>query len=292
MKRPAAAVLVGLALGGTLLGACAVLPQRQRTEDPVLTELKQRVLELQKKAAIAEAEIDRLRQQVAALERRGAGGAGAPAPTRAEAAGRIADTAPPPRPRIEERELPPPERPAARANQTPPVSAPPAPAPPTPRSAAPTPQSPRAETVATPPPAPAPREEVAAPLMAASEEARVLYDQAYASFHQGRFVDSETSFRRFLQQFPDTDLSDNAAYWIGECRYARGDMKAALAAFQEAIERFPGGNKIPDALYKAGLSLESLGEAASAKESYREIVSRFPESGAAALAQERLRELP
>jgi tol-pal system protein YbgF len=127
---------------------------------------------------------------------------------------------------------------------------------------------------------------------AAGAEARVLYDQAYASFHQGRFVDSETAFRRFLQQFPGTDLSDNAAYWIGECRYARGDMKAALAAFQEAIERFPSGNKIPDALYKAGLSLESLGDPASAKDSYREIVSRFPESGAAALAQERLRELP
>jgi tol-pal system protein YbgF len=286
--RPAAvATLAGLALGALLLTACAVLPQRQRAEDPVLTELRQRVLELQKKAVIAEAEIDRLRQQVASLERRAptSTSPAQSAPPRPESApARIATAAPPPRPTIEERELPAPEQ------RSPRVAPPPAPG-----RIAPTDAAPKAEVGPATAPASAPpvREgSTALQLETASAEARVLYDQAYASFHQGRFVDSETAFRRFLQQFPATDLSDNAAYWIGECRYARGDMKAALSAFQEAIERFPSGNKVPDALYKAGLSLESLGDAASARESYREIVTRFPESGAAALAQERLRELP
>jgi tol-pal system protein YbgF len=120
----------------------------------------------------------------------------------------------------------------------------------------------------------------------------VLYDRGYSLYHQGHFVDAESSFQRFLQANTGSELADNAQYWIGECRYARSDLRGALAAFRETVERYPKGNKVPDALLKAGQSLEGLGDVEGARVTYREVVRRFPGTAAAAVAEERRAKLP
>lgn len=117
---------------------------------------------------------------------------------------------------------------------------------------------------------------------------QVLYDRGYTLYHQGRFVDAEASFHRFLEAYAGSELADNAHYWIGECRYARGDLRRALVAFREVVNRYPQGNKTPDALLKIGQTLESLGDVRGAGESYREVRRRFPSSTAAVTAGERL----
>jgi tol-pal system protein YbgF len=104
-------------------------------------------------------------------------------------------------------------------------------------------------------------------------------------------LDAEASFQRFLQAHGDSDLADNAQYWIGEARFARGDHRAALAAFQETAARYPQGNKVPDALLKAGQSLEQLGDPEGARAAYRTVVERFASSAAAVAAEERLSRL-
>lgn len=125
-----------------------------------------------------------------------------------------------------------------------------------------------------------------------SPAAQVLYDRGYSLYHQGHFVDAESSFQRFLQANTGSELADNAQYWIGECRYARSDLRGALAAFRETVERYPKGNKVPDALLKAGQSLEGLGDVEGARVTYREVVRRFPGTAAAVVAEERRAKLP
>jgi tol-pal system protein YbgF len=222
-----------------------------------LAALQARVLELQRKAAVAEVEIGRLRQQVAALEAR-AGGAARTLPVAppAAAAPPVNLPAPAPTPRVEVQDL----------------AEPPATAPAPPADAAQAGASAAAG-------------ETAPQVDAAGQAA---YDEAYALFHQGRYVDAESSFQRFLQTYPRTDLTDNAFYWIGESRFARGDVRGALAAFRQTVESYPQGNKVPDALLKAGQCLQALGDSDGARASLQEIVKRFPESAAAVVARERL----
>jgi tol-pal system protein YbgF len=119
-----------------------------------------------------------------------------------------------------------------------------------------------------------------------------VYDQGYTLYHQGQHVEAEAAFQRFLAGHGDTDLADNALYWIGESRYSRGDYRGSLAAFREAVERYPRGNKVPDALLKAGAALEKLGDHAGARQSYRDIQRRFPDSATALVAAERIARLP
>jgi tol-pal system protein YbgF len=251
IRRPLFAIAAALAV----LAGCASGGPGRSASKPAddVEELKRRVLELQRRVAMADVEIARLRQAVADLQgRSGAAGSSSPprsSPPAGAPAGRssIPEPAPAPAPpRIDERDL-------AAADIPPSATEP--------------------ESAATP----------------VTPEAQAAYDHAYTLYHQGRFVDAETAFRRFLQTWPRTDLADNASYWIGECRYSRGDLRSALAAFQEAVERFPGGNKTPDALYKAGQCLEGLGDVESARQSYQAVLERFPGEPAADLARQRLR---
>jgi tol-pal system protein YbgF len=117
---------------------------------------------------------------------------------------------------------------------------------------------------------------------------QAIYDRGYTLYHQGRYVDAESSFQRFLQAHADTELADNAQFWIGESRFARGDYMAALLAFQEVLDRHQGGNKVADALLKVGDCLVRLDNRAAGEERYEEVLRRFPGSAAAVMAEERL----
>jgi tol-pal system protein YbgF len=300
-----------LALALTAAG-CASNPLRQ---DPALQEevgqLRQRIVELQREARMNEVEMARLRQQVAELEARGGGPRQAstsavPTTSRTTAP---AVRPPAPAPSTPRREpvaaAPAPQRPAS-VPSTPPRTAP-APRPTientedTPDAPAPVVETIEEEDLDVPAPAsPAPQAPAApapggtpgddAELLSAGSQA--LYDRGYTLFHQGRFVDAEASFQRFLQGNPDSELADNAQYWIGECRYTRGDHRGALAAFREVVEKHPKGNKVSDAMLKAGQCLEALGDIEGARVTYREVGRRFPGTTAADVAEERRRKLP
>lgn len=230
-----------------------------------ITEMKERILELQEQAAMAEVELGRLRQQITDLERRL--GTAAPVEQVSEDEGAAAATARQSAPAaagtgaavvVEESDLVI-ETVAEESTQNAPV-----------------------------PPEPAPVTEAAAATQPVEPAAQALYDRGYTLYHQERYLDAEASFQRFLQAYPGTELSDNAQFWIGESRYARDDIQGALAAFREMLQRYPDGNKVPDALIKEGDCLAKLGDKDGARQRYDEVKQRFPGSGAAVMAGERL----
>lgn len=124
-----------------------------------------------------------------------------------------------------------------------------------------------------------------------SAEALDLYDRGYALFHQERYRQAEDLFLDYIARFPQTELADNALFWVGECRWAREEYAPALDAFAETVTRFPVGNKVPDALLKAGKCLEALGRREQAVATYHELVERYPGTLASINAEERLRGL-
>ena len=275
MRRPRRggsrlAALVGALAAAAALGGCASTPLApSRDLETEVRELRQRVAELQRQAAVDQIAIDDLRRKVEALEggRRAPAGARSTAPAeppaeRVEAAPRRPEPA---RPVVEERPPEPLPEPLGADVEESDLEEPPA-----------------IERAAGPPTGGAP----------IGPAGQALYDRGYTLYHQGRYLDAEASFQRFLQSHGDTDLADNAQYWIGEARFGRGDVRGALAAFRETVARYPEGNKVPDALLKAGQSLEQLGDREAARDSYREVRDRFPGSAAAVVAEERLAQIP
>lgn len=237
-------------------------------------ELKRRVLELQKKAAVSEVEIARLRERLIELEVADRQSADSGNEAREDRA-----LIEPPRViRIEDLDQPE-EEPASTATAAADSST---------EATESVDSHDRARAASRSQPV---DEASAQAIRPTPPEGVALYDRGYTLYNQTKYVDAEASFQRFLQQFPDTELADNALYWIGESRFSRRDFRGALAAFRDAVRRYPAGNKVPDALLKAGRCLEELGDTAGARETYRELQRRFPDSARALDAADRIRAL-
>ncbi len=115
-----------------------------------------------------------------------------------------------------------------------------------------------------------------------------LYNTAYLDFTRGKYKVAIAGFRQFLQMFPNSDMSDNALYWIGECHYSTGELNKAEKEFKQVLIRYPRGNKVPAAAYKLGLVYHAQGRDKAAQRQFQAVVEKYPGTTEAKLAQEHL----
>ncbi len=118
-----------------------------------------------------------------------------------------------------------------------------------------------------------------------------LYNSAYSKLNKKDFQGARKEFREFLELFSQTEYSDNAQFWIGECYYREKRYEEAILEFEEVIKKFPQGNKLPDALLKQAFSFIALNDANSAKLLLQKIIDRYPTSAQAEIAKNKLKSL-
>jgi tol-pal system protein YbgF len=114
------------------------------------------------------------------------------------------------------------------------------------------------------------------------------YKRAFDLMEAGKYGQAESAFADFVSQFPQSELADNAQYWIGECLYAENHYEDALTSFKAVSNHFPFGNKVPDALYKQAMCEQKLGKNAEAKKTLEKLRDYYPYSEAASKAKKLL----
>ena len=117
---------------------------------------------------------------------------------------------------------------------------------------------------------------------------RVNYQAAFELLKQGRYDQAAIALQQFMVAFPDSELSDNAQYWLAETQYVTQQYKEALPAFQVVLDRYPDSRKIPDALLKIGYCNYELQRMSAAEQALKTVVADYPETTAARLASQRL----
>lgn len=136
------------------------------------------------------------------------------------------------------------------------------------------------------PPAP-PKEAVAKGKM----DKESLYAAAYELFREAKYEKSREGFEHFLKLYPETEFSDNAQFWIGECYYFEKKYERAIVEYDKVVKKYPEGNKIPFALLKQGLSFEKLGDKVSAKLLLQQVIRDFPNTSQSRIARTKLLEI-
>jgi len=126
------------------------------------------------------------------------------------------------------------------------------------------------------------------PTTATPEE---LYRTAYEDYMRGNYDLAAQGFREYLKRWPDTDLTDNALYWIGECYDAQDRSEEALEIFTQVLEDFPTSDKAAAAQLKKGLLYLKLGDKGQGVLNLQYVVYEHPGTKEADLARERLRSL-
>lgn len=147
----------------------------------------------------------------------------------------------------------------------------------------PTATTPTSEISATTPPPPA------TPIAGINPE--TIYQNAYNDYVRGNYSLAVLGFKEFLKKFPQSELSPNAQYWLGECYYSLKDYETAAREFDRVATTYPQSNKTPGALLKQSYSLVELQRPAEAKAKLNELLAKYPNSPEADQARERLRRM-
>lgn len=124
---------------------------------------------------------------------------------------------------------------------------------------------------------------------AASPDA--LYRSAYQDYLQSNYDLAAQGFREYLRRFPDTELSDNALYWIGECYDAQDLTEEALEVFTQVLTDHPTSDKAAAAQLKKGLLYLKADDQGQGVVHLQYVVYEHPGTEEAELAREKLRSL-
>jgi tol-pal system protein YbgF len=130
-----------------------------------------------------------------------------------------------------------------------------------------------------------------APLPAPGEDPVQMYQSAYRDYQRGNYDLAIAGFREFAAKNPNSDLADNAAYWIGESLYSQKKYREAIAQFDSVVTKYPRSDKVAGALLKKGYAYIALGEKSQGIVQLQYVVHEHPTSPEAAVARQRLKGL-
>ena len=133
-----------------------------------------------------------------------------------------------------------------------------------------------------------PGKEAAVDVKGVSTRVGDLYKDAYGTLQKGDAEGARRKFEAFLKQYPNTELSDNAQFWIGETYYLKKDYEKAILEYEKAITKYPEGDKVPAALFKQALSFLELGDKTNARNLLKRVIERYPQTDQAEMAKKKL----
>ena len=144
------------------------------------------------------------------------------------------------------------------------------------------PAQPAVITPAPVPPVPAPTP---------GEDPVQMYQSAYRDYQRGNYDLAIGGFKDFVARNPNSDLADNAAYWIAESLYSQKKYREAIAQFDSVVTKYPKSDKVAGALLKKGYAYIALGEKSQGIVQLQYVVHEHPTSPEAAVARQRLKAL-
>lgn len=114
------------------------------------------------------------------------------------------------------------------------------------------------------------------------------YQAAFELLKEQRYEPAAMAFQQFLVTYPESELADNAQYWLAESHYVTQMFDEALAEFEVVITKFPRSRKVPDALLKMGYCNYELKQWSAARGALTRVQEDYSDTTAARLAGQRL----
>ncbi len=104
------------------------------------------------------------------------------------------------------------------------------------------------------------------------------YSAVYNDFLMGNYDLAISGFQDFLTNYPDSEYSDNATFFLGRCYEKKKSYQEAIQAFDQLVERYPKSNKAPPALYRKAFILEKLERHEEANNTWNKLMDLYPNS--------------
>lgn len=118
-----------------------------------------------------------------------------------------------------------------------------------------------------------------------------IYQAALKKLEDGKLEEARADFQSFIKKYRDSDLIDNAQFWIAESYYKEGSYEDAILEYDVLINKYPKSNKVPGAMLKQAYSFLKLDDTNTAKVILNRLIQRFPNSKEAKLAKKKLESI-
>ncbi len=120
---------------------------------------------------------------------------------------------------------------------------------------------------------------------------KTAYEAAYETFKAGKSRDAREKFQAFIRNYPKSELTDNAYFWVAESYYAEKDYENAILAYETLLKKYPESAKASGAMLKQGLSFIEIGDKKTGKIILGRLVEKFPDSREAEAAKKKIDEM-
>jgi tol-pal system protein YbgF len=120
---------------------------------------------------------------------------------------------------------------------------------------------------------------------------KLEYERLLAFFRNGDLDGARQGFAAFLRDHPNSDLSPNARYWLGESHYGKKDYKQAIDSYGRVELDFPQSEKVPAAILKKGYAYLAMKDKKRASLAFKQVVTLYPRSPEAGKASDKLSQL-
>ena len=117
------------------------------------------------------------------------------------------------------------------------------------------------------------------------------YDTAFESLKQSRYQDAIAQFQGLINTWPESELADDALYWMSEANYVNREFEAALNGFRDLVQSYPGSSRVPEAMLKVGYIQYDIGAYDQAAKTFEDILVQFPGHQVTVSAETRLRRI-
>jgi outer membrane protein assembly factor BamD len=125
------------------------------------------------------------------------------------------------------------------------------------------------------------------------------FDRAKAAYDRADWIEASLGFKSYVEQYPGTDRTDDALYYLGLSYFQSKDYALASAQLDRLTRDFPQSPFAPDATFYLSRCDDVLSrpapldqtETLRAIDRYRQFLQLYPENAHAAEAQARLTAL-
>lgn len=125
----------------------------------------------------------------------------------------------------------------------------------------------------------------------ATSPAEKLYATALQTFEEGKYPAAREAFTEVLEKFSESEICDNARFWIGESYYREKWYEKAILEYQKVIDNYPDGNKVPAALLKQGMAFHNINDNTNARLVFKKLIRQYPDANETRIAEKKRNEL-
>lgn len=108
-----------------------------------------------------------------------------------------------------------------------------------------------------------------------SNDGRKDFEAAFNLVRNKKYNEAIEGFEAFLKQYPNSNYSDNARYWIGQVYYAQSNLVEAEKQFSLLRADFPESSKMSAALLKLAEISVKQQKWQQAKDLYNEVAAKY-----------------